>query len=402
MESLDTLQFMMTDNNKIFDFHPRVRLIFGENSLDRLGECAADLDGASVLVVTDPGIVAAGHVKRAVSILQSAGIPVRVFDSVRENPDTTVVDECVDAAREMGINLLVGLGGGSSIDTAKGCNFILTNGGRIEDYWGFGKAKMPMLPMIAIPTTAGTGSECQSYALISDANTHRKMACGDPKAAADIAILDPVLTVSQPRNVAAVTGLDAIAHALESAVTLKRSPVSSLFAFESFRLTQYNYTKVLSSPTDLNARGAMLLGAAYAGIAIENSMLGGAHALANPLTARFGIVHGWAVGLMLPWVVRFNGQDVDSRRIYAELARRCGLLENREEISHAPERIAVWLESIMDAADLPRSLDVFGISESDITGLAEEAAQQWTGTFNPRPLSVDVFQSLYRQALHAF
>ena len=187
------------------------------------------------------------------------------------------MDECLEVARAVRPDLIVGLGGGSSMDTAKGCNFILTNGGRMQDYWGVGKATKPMLPLIAVPTTAGTGSECQSFALIADEETHQKMACGDPKAAPRVAILDPLLTVTQPRRVAACTGIDAIAHAMETAVTKKRNELSWLYSREAFRLTAGNLDRVLQQPANLEARAAMQLGAAFAGTAIENSMLGAAH-----------------------------------------------------------------------------------------------------------------------------
>ena len=220
-------------------------------------------------------------------------------DGVIENPTTRCVENCVQAARAAGADILIGLGGGSSMDTAKGCNFLLTNGGQMRDYWGVGKATKSMLPLIAIPTTAGTGSECQSAALIADEVTHQKMACLDPKAAARIAILDPELTLSQPRRVAACTGIDALSHAVETAVTTKRSPLSRAYSLEAFRLCGGHLSRALNEPGDLEARSGMLLGAAFAGTAIENSMLGAAHAAANPLTARFGVTHGVAVGLML-------------------------------------------------------------------------------------------------------
>ena len=200
------------------------------------------------------------------------------------------------------------------MDTAKGCNFLLTNGGQMKDYWGVGKATQPMLPLIAIPTTGGTGSECQSFALITDEATHQKMACGDPKAAARIAILDPALTLSQPRRVTACSGIDAIAHALETAVTKTRNPLSLIFSRAAFQLTMAGLPRVLEAPGDLDARSQMLWGAACGGTAIENSMLGAAHSAANPLTAHFGITHGQAVGMMLPQVVRFNALDPAAAR----------------------------------------------------------------------------------------
>src|SRR5206468_5266910 len=223
-------------------------------------------------------------------------------------------------AASCGVDSIVAVGGGSSLDCAKGINFVLTNGGTMRDYRGFGKAARPMLPSIGVPTTAGTGSEAQTYALISDSETHAKMACGDPKAAFRIAILDPALTVTQPREVTAIAGYDAISHAVESYVTTRRSDASDLFARDAWRLLEGHYERVLDAPDDRLARGAMLWGAHEAGIAIEQSMLGAAHACANPLTARYGTIHGIAIAVMLPHVVRWNAQHVGNR--YAELLDR--------------------------------------------------------------------------------
>jgi len=375
-----------------FDFQPRTRIVFGNGQVDRLGELASEIGGTRVLVVTDPGIVAAGHVDHAARALEGAGLAVTVFDGVRENPTTLDVDACLETARAGAIDCIVGLGGGSSIDTAKGCNFVLTNGGRMQDYWGTGKASRPMLPLIAVPTTAGTGSECQSYALIADEATHQKMACGDPKAAAAIALLDPTLTVSQPRAVTACTGIDALAHAVETAVTRKRNEISTLFSREAFRLIVHSLTRVLADADDLEARGCMLLGAAYAGIAIENSMLGAAHSTANPLTARYGTVHGQAVGTMLPHVVRYNAADPEARELYELLARYGG-------VSGGVQGLVGAIEALLGAAELPRSVAEAGVDEAAIPELARQAAEQWTARFNPRAIGATEFQELYRSAM---
>lgn len=367
-----------------FDYQPRTRLIYGNGTLARVGELARDLGGTRVLVVSDPGIVKAGYVTRAVSFLIDAGLQARVFGEVRENPSTEDVDACVAAAREFKADLLIGLGGGSSMDTAKGCNFILTNGGRIHDYWGVGKATKPMLPLIAIPTTAGTGSECQSFALISDAETHVKMACGDPKAAAKVAILDAELTVSQPQRVTVCTGMDALTHALETAVTNKRSAYSSLFSREGFRLCHSGFSRVLRDPADIEARGMMLLGAAYAGIAIENSMLGAAHSCANPLTAKFHVVHGEAVGVMMPHVIRFNSKLPEIAAIYE---------------SYFDGDLADRVSELLWEARMPRKISEYGVKEEHLQDLAEMAAKQWTAQFNPRMPTVADFVEMYRAAL---
>ncbi len=369
-----------------FDHQPRTRLVFGNNVAERTGELARQIGLKKVLLVTDAGVVAAGHAERVRRSLEAAGVKVVLFDKVRENPVTGDVAVCLSAARDAAIEGFIGLGGGSSLDTAKGCNFLLTNGGRMQDYWGVGKAAKPMLPLIAIPTTAGTGSECQSFALIADEKTHQKMACGDPKAAARMAILDPLLTLSQPSRVAACTGIDALSHALETAVTRPRNPISLAYSREAFRLCWANLPRVLKRPDDLDARAGMLLGAALAGLAIENSMLGAAHAAANPLTAHYHIVHGEAVGMMLPSVMRFNAANAAATALYAELepGRAAGL--------------EAKLDGLLNLAGLPRSLADCGVPPSAIPRLAAEAAKQWTARFNPRTVTEDDFTRLYEAA----
>jgi len=379
-----------------FDFSPRTRIVFGPGSLTQLGSLVRQYGGRRVLLVTDAGIVRAGHVERAEQVLAEAGLSVVRFDRVVENPTTQVVDDCVGVARESAVDFLVGLGGGSSLDTAKGCNFLLTNGGRMEDYWGVGKASQPMLPLIAVPTTAGTGSECQSFALISQVATHVKMACGDPQAAPKVALLDPELTLTQPPGVAAATGMDALSHAVETAVTKKRTPVSQMLSREAFRRCAQGLMQVLADPADMAARGNVLLGAALAGLAIENSMLGAAHAAANPLTARWGLIHGHAVGLMLPAVVQFNSQDPTLCRLYGELALHAGLVADVRDAGEATAALVEFLQSYRAAARLPCSLAGGGVRQADVERLAQEAAQQWTAGFNPRPVTVSDFVSLYQ------
>ncbi len=389
-----------TPSPGLFDFVPRTRLVFGANTVERVGELAAELGGKRVLLVTDPGIVKAGHAARVQESLAKAGLHVSLFAHAKENPTTKCVDECVAVAAAEKVDLLIGLGGGSSMDTAKGCNFIFTNGGRMQDYWGVGKAKLPMLPLIAIPTTSGTGSECQSAALIADEQTHQKMACLDPKAAARIAILDPALTLSQPHRVTACTGVDAIAHAVETAVTTKRNPLSQMFSREAFRLCVTSLPQVLQHPKDLEARGRMLLGAAYAGIAIENSMLGAAHSAANPLTAHYNIVHGQAVGMMLPLVIRFNADNPEALRAYAELASGPELATVKGGLTTALEALLARLESLLNLAGFPRSLADCGVEPAKIQLLAEEAAKQWTANFNPRRIEAADFVGLYEAAFN--
>ena len=403
-----------------FDFDPRTRVVFGAGTVTRLGELTRELGGTRVLVVTDDGIERAGHVAKAVASLREAGLDVIVFKDVQPNPTTDDVDQGLAVAKAERIDFLVAVGGGSSMDCAKGINFLLTNGGQIKDYWGIGKATKPMLPSIAIPTTAGTGSEAQTFALIADAKTHMKMACGDKKAACRVAILDPALTLSMPASVTAATGIDAISHALESYVTTKRNPISQLFARRAWRLLATGFSDVMretggrsqpaesesngtaSLPSTLNsqpstllaARGAMLLGSHLAGAAIENSMLGATHALANPLTAHYGITHGLAVGLMLPHVVRFNASVVGS--LYGKLAEDVALCEADDP--HAGDCLAARVTSLVEGSGSPICLATCGVDRALLPLLAVEAAKQWTGTFNPREVDEASLLELYESA----
>ena len=380
--------------NRPFDFQLHTRVVFGAGALDRLGDLARELSFSRSLVVADRGVVGAGHANRAMTILGAAGIAASLFYDFDANPDGRMVEAGRAAAAAHGIDSIVAVGGGSSLDCAKGINFVFTNGGTMRDYRGFGKATRPMLPSIGVPTTAGTGSEAQTYALISDPDSHEKMACGDPKAAFRVAILDPVLTVSQPRAVTAIAGYDALSHAVESFVTVRRSPLSELFARDAWRRLDGHYERVLADPDDGPARAAMLLGAHEAGIAIEQSMLGATHACANPLSARYGATHGVAIAVMLPHVVRWNAHHVGSR--YAELV---GLTQaSAAGAQQAAEQLAGRLAALARMGNLPGTLRDLGVPRDGLPALAADAATEWTGTFNPRPFDAAGAQELYERA----
>ena len=378
-----------------FDFQPRTRVVFGEGVITRLGELARGLNFRRTLLVADHGLVAAGHVGHASEILSVAGVEVVAFHEFESNPDTVMVERGREFAAAADVDAIVGLGGGSSLDCAKGVNFLLTNGGRMRDYVGYGRAGRPLLPMIGVPTTSGTGSEAQSYALISDAETHAKMACGDPGASFRVAILDPALTISQPRHVTATAGLDAVAHAVESFVSTRRTPVSEVFSREAWRLLESSYERVLAAPADLEARGRMQLGAHFAGAAIENSMLGATHACANPLTARYGTEHGAAIAALLPTVVRWNASAAGGR--YAELLHAARRGAGNE--SDAAEALARRLEELIAAGGLASRAGAVGARRDDFAALAEDAAGQWTGRFNPRRFdaggALEVYECAY-------
>jgi alcohol dehydrogenase len=368
--------------------------VFGPGASDKAGEIARELGFRRTLIVADPGIVSAGHTARVSRSLTRSSIDVIGFHEFGQNPDSAMVRAGAAAAQSAGIDSLIGVGGGSSLDCAKGINFLMTNGGHMRDYRGYGKTSVPLLPMIAVPTTAGTGSEAQSYAIISDEVTHEKMACGDKTAAFRAAILDPDLTLSQPREVMAAAGYDALSHAVESYVTTARTPISELFSREAWRLLATAYERVLAEPGDIEARAGMQLGAFFAGLAIEQSMLGAAHACANPLTRHYGIAHAHAIAVMLPRVVRWN-TDVAAAR-YNELARLASTSSTADRGSGAD--LADLLTRLAELGSLPRRLSEIGVNDAALSTLADEAAAQWTGAFNPRKFDASGAAEVYRWA----
>ena len=381
------------DASAAFEFRGATRLVVGAGTLGRVGALARELGCRRAIVASDPGVVRAGHTATGLRSLEAAGIATAIFDQFCENPTTDQVEAGTALARVFEPDIIVGLGGGSSMDCAKGINFLLSCGGRMQDYRGRGTATGPLLPSIGVPTTAGTGSETQSFALITDPSTGMKLACGDPRAAFRVAILDVVLTLTQPARVTAITGIDAVAHAVESHLSRAATPVSRIFSQEAWRLLAHNLPRVFADGGDVSARQAVQLGAAWAGLAIENSMLGAAHALANPLTAVHHVVHGQAVGLMLPHVVRFNAAVCPD--LCADLLRAIGI-ESRS--ATAGEQLAQWLAMLLRAAGLAESLTALDIATPDIGTLAQSAANQWTAGFNPRPVAAADLARLYEAA----
>jgi len=371
-----------------FDFRPRTRVLFGAGEFARLGEVARELGGTRCLLVADQGMLDRGYAQEAMRSLKARRMEVFAFHDFSAGPTTAMIATGAAFADPLKVDLIVGLGGGSSLDCAKAINFVLSNGGAIRDYWGYGKASRAMLPMIAVPTTAGTGSEAQTYTVIADSKTGAKMACGDIKAGFRAAILDPKLTTTLSRAMTAATGYDAISHAVETLVSTRRNALSESFSRSAWRLLNTSFERVLKEPEDLEARGAMLVGAHFAGLAMENSMLGAAHACATPLTTHYGLPHGVAIAVMLAHVVEWNGSVAENQ--YADL--HTGNLLNTGNLE---ER----LRELGHKADLPMTLRAASVPESALPRLAEEAGSQWAGKFNPRHFdqaaALEIYQCAY-------
>ena len=365
----------------------------GSGAVSDLGAVARERGCRRALITSDPGIAAAGITGRARQSLESAGVLVEVFSDFGENPTESDVDRAAVAAGAMRADSLVGVGGGSSLDVAKGAGFLLAGGGRMENYRGYDKCPRPLPPLIGVPTTAGTGSEAQSYALISRDRDHQKLACGAPSAMFRDVILDPALLPSAPAEVIAATGFDSIAHAVETAVTSGRTDASVALSHRAFALLSRAFPLVTAGPASASAWEEMQLGAFLAGAAIERSMLGAAHACANPLTRRFDVAHGRALAITLPRVVRWNASS--ARDAYRDLLGAAGIPPGDNPADTLASRLDAWVAM----AALPQDLAGESLHVRDLPALAEEASAEWTGRFNPRPFDAAGALAVYRSAV---
>ncbi len=352
-----------------FDFRPRTRVLFGPGEFARLGEVAREHNATRCLLLADQAMLDAGYAQEAVRSLKARRMEVFAFHDFRPQPTVAMVEAACEYAAPHGINLIAGLGGGSALDFTKAVNIVLSNGGSLRDYRGYGNVPKPLLPMLAVPTSAGTGSEMQTTTSITD--TDGKLICGDAKIFFRTAILDAKLTLTQSRALTAASGYDAIAHAVETLASSRRTSISECFSREAWRLLDTNFGRVLDEPADLDARAAMLLGSHFAGLAVEYAALGPAHACAQPLMDNFKLPHGVAIALVLRRAMEWLGEPADR-------LRRLGYLA--------------------ELAELPSCLRDASIPEHALPRLAEEAAAQWTGRFSTRPFDAQAAFEIYRAA----
>jgi alcohol dehydrogenase len=387
---LDRFQDLGTETSTVFDF--------GFGAMDRAGDWARKLQLRNILLVADPSLSEVGRTQRLLSNLHAAGCEVTVFSDVRENPTTDDIRRCVETAQNCNPDGIFALGGGSTIDTAKACNLILTQGGRIADYRGRGAVSTPMLTAVVIPTTSGTGSESQSAMLISDESTHEKLVCLDPQLTPAVAILDPELTRTVPSCVREATSLDTLVHAVEALVTRSRNEISHRYSSEALLLSLHCFERVLDDPADDEARAGMMLASAYAGLAIEHSMLGAAHSLANPLTQYHGLTHGYAVAVSLPLVLRFNLQDDAVQSIYGAIGRQSGCCAPGAADPQAAGALVEVLERLVDRTSARKQLRArIGLQAPSFEVLAAAAEGQWTAQFNPIAVPSEQWNSWYAE-----
>ena len=368
------------DRDLSFEYNNPTKIIFGENSVKDVGLEVDNLGGTKALIVTDQVIRQAGLTTRIEEALgrRYAG----TFDGCVQDPGFLLVNEAADLAREKGADILVSVGGGSVIDTAKGISILLREGGKLQDYTGVQMLNRPQTPHIVIPTTAGTGSEVTWAAIIKNEERNAKETLLDYYLIPNIAILDPTMTAGLPPQITAGTGMDALTHAIEGIHSMQRQPIADALALHAIRLIVEYLPRCVEDGGDLLARGQQQLAATMAGLAFGNAQVGLVHAIAHSIGALFGVPHGLANGILLPHVMLFNVEDCADR--YALIARAMDLdtrgLDDVEAGRKAAE--AVW--ELTKKIGLTQKLRDAGVPEGGLTEAAELSMSDASIIYNPR------------------
>ncbi|WP_225032201.1 iron-containing alcohol dehydrogenase [Paraburkholderia sp. XV] len=380
-----------------FTIHATKAIWFGPGIAGTPSLHIASLLGPRVIVVTDAGITRLRLADPFIAALEKAGATVAVFDSVLPEPPDMNVETAADIARDMTATGVVGFGGGSAMDVAKVVALVVGSGQTLSQVYGVNVATGPRLPLVLVPTTAGTGSEATPVAILVASQTKKGVI--SPHLLPDAAILDPELTIGLPPAVSAATGIDAMVHAIEAytSISPNRNPISGGLARQALRLLGGNLRRVVDHGDDLGARSAMLLGSFLAGQAFANSPVAAAHALAYPVGGRFHVAHGVSTGLMLPHVMRFNLPE--ARRDYTTIA--CDIfpdLAAASEVTRAEAMIDA-LSDLVPAIGLPATLQAIGVPESSLPDMAGEAMQQGRLLINnPRPVTLEDALRIYQAA----
>ncbi|AQZ50926.1 iron-containing alcohol dehydrogenase [Martelella mediterranea] len=381
-----------------FAFNTAKSIRFGVDMLNELAALVHAQIGDRIMLVTDPGMMATGIVDRAVGLLRDGGIAVELFGDVQADPPEHVVLSAVDAARSADAQGIVGLGGGSSLDVAKLVALLVPAKETLADVYGVDKARGPRLPLILVPTTAGTGSEVTPISIVTT-GANEKMGVVSPVLLPDIALLDPALTYGLPPHITAATGIDAMVHAIEAyaSASPNNNPLSRMLATQALTLMGRSLLKAVEDGADPAARSDMLLGSMLAGQAFANSPVAAVHALAYPLGGHFHIPHGLSNALVLPHVLRFN--IVTSPAPYAELAPfvfpELSALEGQERAAAFCEKLA----ELSRACGLQPNLRAMNIPEDMLPKLATDAMNQTRLLVNnPRPVCEEDALSIYRAA----
>ncbi len=379
-----------------FSFSVSTQIQFGQGVSGQLGAVTRDLVGpvdsasaASALVVVDPGIRSAAWLKGILASLDEKGVTYQLFDRVRPNPRDEDVVHAAAWIRENGVKAIIAVGGGSAIDTAKGASLLAAHGGNIADYAGWAKVPGPVRPVVAIPTTAGSGSEATCWAVITDTLTHAKLAIGDRHLAPAVALVDPALTASLPAAITAATGMDALTHAIEAYVCALSSPVNDLLALESIRLVAANLRRAVAAGDDLAAREAMSLASTLGGVAINNADVAGVHCLSEGMGSLYDAPHGLLNAILLPYFMSF--WQVGCAERFVRIAQAFGAEPRLEEA-------VIQVNELTSALKFP-SLAEIGVKAADLPRLAALAESNVSNPSNPVPTTAADYLGILERAM---
>jgi alcohol dehydrogenase class IV len=376
---------------------PRLLLVAG-GAVRQIADVLAKFGLSRPLVVTDPFMVSSNHVRHCLDPLAASGLAVSVFSDTVADPTDTVIEAGVVELNKGDFDCLIGFGGGSPIDTAKAMSILAAGGGKMRDYKAPFAADKGALPVIAIPTTAGTGSECTRFTVITDTERNEKMLIAGLGALPLAALVDYELTYSVPPRTTADTGVDSLTHALEAYVSKRANPVSDALALSAMSLIGPNILAAYAEPHNAAAREGMMLGATEAGLAFSNSSVALVHGMSRPISAHFHVPHGLSNAMLLPAITRFSVPGAEAR--YAEAARRIGFSDATDGDAAATAKLVTGLEKLNRNLSVPSPAD-YGIDEAAWTGkmalMADQALASGSPANNPRVPTVDQIVGLYRE-----
>lgn len=381
---------------EFFEFLLRPRVLYKAGLVNELGHEIERMGGKRAVVIADEGVVRAGLIDRVCAGLAGGIDVVGIFTDVPANSSVAVVEQAAVYARDLNADLLVAVGGGSPIDTAKCMRILLTEGGKLHDYEGYNLLDRPLTPMIAIPTTAGTGSEVTPFAVIRDEQAHLKMTFSSPFLAPDLAVLDPQMTRTLPQRLTAATGMDALTHAIESFVSSEANPISDSLGLYAIDMISNNLRAATHTGDDMEARGQMLVASCMAGMAFSSGFVGIIHAMAHAIGGVFEVHHGTANSILLPYGMQFNSVAVPNR--FSRIARAMGVnAGGRAEEDVIADGITAVCSLAADCM-LPARLRDVGVPEDALPALAETALGDAAIFTNPRPATLDEVIELLRAA----
>lgn len=388
---------IMQSSNRIFRYELPTAIEFGSGAIRSLAEHVRTLGGTKVLIVCDQGVVKAGVAELVAAPLVQAGIAYELFSDIEADPDISSVEKGTELAKSEGCDLIVGVGGGSSLDTAKAIGIMLTNEGSIRDYVGIDKVVHAAAPVIAVPTTAGTGSEMTIWSVLSDKKSKVKLSVGSTYNCPKLALCDPELTLTLPPHITAATGMDALTHALESYVNKATQPISEGLALQAMKLIARSLRTAVAQGENLPARHDMLMASLIAAMAFNSTRLGLAHALALPLGAHFHIPHGTVNAILLPEVMAFN--VIGNIPKFAEIAGVFGERTEQLSLREAAERSAAAVRQLKHDVGISATLSDYGVEEQHLDLIVEEAMQSGNVPVNPRKPTAEDLKNICRAVM---